>query len=211
MNTNDLIARLSAVPAAPRLRPAMLALAIAAAIVGPALVFYSVLGMRPDLSLAWRNPVVPFKTILPLLTCGLSLTLLLRLSRPEARPGLIPLGYILPIAAALALWVGAFMLRAPADRFAEVGMASLGECLGGVLALSVVPTLVTLRVLRQGASTYPGLSAFLSGLTAASGAAAGYSLFCTRDNPLFFVTWYGFSILIVTGLAAWFGKRMLSW
>lgn len=211
MNTNDLIARLSAAPPKPRLRPLMLGVAMVAAIVGPALLFYTLLGMRPDLALAWGNPVVPFKTLLPLLTCALSMALLLRLSRPEARPGPFPLGYIVPVAAALALWAGAFVLRTPADRFAEVGMASLGECLGGVLALSAVPALVTLQVLRQGASTQPALSAFLAGLTAASGAATGYSLFCTRDNPLFFVTWYGFSILIVTVLTGWFGKRMLRW
>ena len=211
MNTSDLIARLSIAPPAPPLRPALLALAMVAAIVIPALVFLGVLGLRPDLARAWSNPVVPFKTILPLLICGLSMSLLLRLSRPEARLGLIPFAYIVPVVAALALLIGAFVLRAPTDRFAEVGMASLGECLGGVLSLSLVPTLVALRVLRQGASTHPGLSAFLTGLTAASGATAGYSLFCTRDNPLFFVTWYGVAMLIVTLLSALVGRRMLRW
>jgi hypothetical protein len=211
VTTNDLIARLSIAPPAPPLRPALLALAMVAAIVIPALVFLGVLGLRPDLARAWSNPVVPFKTILPLLTCGLSMSLLLRLSRPEARLGLLPWFYAVPAAAAVALWLGAFILRAPSDRFAEVGTASLAECFGGVLCLSIVPTLVALRALRQGASTQPALSAALTGLTAASGATAGYSLFCTRDNPLFFVTWYGLAILIVTGLAAWFGKRMLVW
>jgi hypothetical protein len=35
---------------------------------GPVAVFLLVLGPRPDLVLPWSNPVVPFKTILPLLT-----------------------------------------------------------------------------------------------------------------------------------------------
>ncbi|MBI1171011.1 DUF1109 family protein [bacterium] len=211
MKTDDLIARLAVEPPPQPLRPAVMALTIATAIVVPTVVYLCVLGMRPDLSPAWSNPVVPFKTVLPLLICGLSLTLLLRLARPEARPGLLPIGYIVPVASAVALWVGAYILRAPADRFAEVGMGSVAECMGGVLSLSAVPSLVALRALRRGASTQPGLSATLAGLTASSGAAAGYSLFCTRDNPLFFVTWYGIAILVVTLLTARYGKRMLSW
>ena len=145
------------------------------------------------------------------MTCALSVTLLLRLTRPEARLGLIPLAYALPVGLAAALWIGAFVLRVPDQRFAEVGMASLAECLGGVLTLSAVPAIAALRILRKGATSHPRLSAALAGLTAASGAAAGYSLFCTRDNPLFFVTWYGLGIVIVTLLAARYGKPLLEW
>ncbi len=211
MKTDDLILTLSAESPVASLRPSMMALAICLAIVGPVVVFLSVLGMRPDLVLAWSNPVVPFKMFLPLLICGMSIVLLLRLTRPEAITGLIPMGYIVPVGVAVALWIGSFVLRAPAERFAEVGMGSLAECLGGVLSLAALPTIVALRTIRKGASTHPRLSAALAGLTAASGAAAGYSLFCTRDNPLFFVTWYGLAILIVTALAARYGERMLAW
>jgi hypothetical protein len=167
--------------------------------------------VRPDLSAAWSNPAVPFKTVLPLITCALSLGLLLRFARPEGRAGALAAGYAVPVLAALALWLGAFTLRAPAARFAEVGAASLTECLGFIVALAALPTVVALRVLRRGASTAPALSGALAGLTAAAGAATGYSLFCTQDNPLFFVTWYGAAILIVTGLAAWAGRRVLAW
>ena len=211
MITDDLITRLSADPPKPALRTDRMALAIVAAIVVPVALFLGVLGTRPGLVLAWTNPVVPFKTFLPLFTCALSATLLLRLARPDARAGIAPLGYVVPLGVALALWVGAFFLRAPAERFAEVGMKSLAECLGGILVLSIIPTVVTLRTLAQGASTHPSLSAALAGLTSATGAATGYSLFCTRDNPLFFVTWYGAAILIVTLIAAWGGRRSLSW
>ncbi|MGV8985633.1 MAG: NrsF family protein [Cypionkella sp.] len=211
MNTDELILRLAAQPPALPLRPALIGLTIAMALVGPLLVFLGVLGLRPDLISAWGNPMVPFKTILPLLICGLSITLLLRLSRPEARLGLLPLGYIVPVLAAAVLWVGAYILRTPVERFSEVGMGSVAECMGGVLSLATLPTIVALRSLRKGASSNPTLSAALAGLTAASGAAAGYSLFCTRDNPLFFVTWYGLGILIVTLVAARYGSRMLRW
>ena len=209
--TDDLIVRLAAEPMQPPLRPARLAWLIGVAIVLPVALFLAVAGPRPDLMPAWRNPVVPFKTLLPLLTSGLSLTLLLRLTRPQARAGFTTFGYAVPVLAALALWVGAFVLRAPPDRFAEIGVKSLAECLGIIPALAVVPTLVALRLIRAGASVAPGLSAALAGLTAGTGAAAGYSLFCTRDNPLFFVTWYGTAILTVTLVAFLFGRRQLVW
>ncbi len=211
MKTDDLIARLSAEPAAPALDQVRLSGLILLSIAVPVALFLGVKGVRPDLALAWANPVVPFKTFLPLVVCLLSASLALRLSRPEATLGRLPLAFILPGGIALALWIGTFLLRAPEARFAEVGPEELAECLGIIPLLSIVPTIASLRLLRRGASTSPGVSAMLAGLTSASGAAAGYSLFCTRDNPLFFVTWYGVAILIVTLIATRFGKKALSW
>jgi hypothetical protein len=210
-STDDLIARLSREPAPPPLRPASMGLAMAFSILAPVAVFLLVLGTRHGLLQAWSNPIVPFKTILPLVLCALSLPLLLRLLRPGARAGSTLWGYAGLALAALVLWVGDFVLRAPSARFADVSAFSLGECLGSILLLSVIPVLVLLRLVRQGATTAPFLSAGLVGLTAASGVTAGYSLFCTRDNPLFFVTWYGAAILIVTLFSAVLGRRMLRW
>jgi hypothetical protein len=119
--------------------------------------------------------------------------------------------FALPGGIAVILWVGTFFVLAPEARFAEVSPRTLAECLGLIPLLSIVPTLAALRILRQGASTAPALSAFLAGLTAASGAATGYSLHCPRDNPLFFITWYSVAILIVTLFALRFGRRGLSW
>lgn len=211
MQTDDLIARLSAEAVPPRLSPARLGMVMALSMLVPIAVFLAVLGTRHGLMLAWSNPVVPFKTLLPLISCSLSFLLVLRLIRPEARAGATVWGYAVPLLAALALWIGAFALRAPVARFAEVGAFSLEECLGSILLLSIVPTIIMLRRVREGAATSPGLTGGLVGLTAASGVTAGYSLFCTQDNPLFFVTWYGTAILIVTLISAALGRRMLRW
>ena len=51
----------------------------------------------------------------------------------------------------------------------------------------------------------------LAGLAAGAGAAAGYSLFCTRDNPVFYVPGYGLAIGLVALLGAWAGRRILRW
>ena len=211
MNTDDLIAKLSAAPAVPAINPTRMAAMMAAAIVVPLVIFLGLGGLRHDLALAWTNPVVPFKTFLPLLVCLISGALVLRFARPEATGGRIPLLYAVPGGIALALWIGTFFLRAPEARFAEVGPLELAECLGIIPLLSIIPTVAAFRVLRQGASTSPTLSALLAGLMSASGAATGYSLFCTRDNPLFFVTWYSVAILIVTLTACHFGRRTLNW
>lgn len=211
MKTDDLIARLSAAPATPPINPSRMAALIGTAIVVPLVIFLGTVGLRPQIGMAWANPVVPFKTFLPLGICLLSGALLLRLARPETVLGRIPLLYLVPGGIAAALWIGAFLLRAPDARFAEVRLLTVAECLGIIPVLSIIPTIAALRVLRQGASTSPALSAMLAGLAAASGAATGYSLFCTQDNPLFFVTWYGVAILTVTVIATRFGRRMLSW
>ena len=211
MKTDDLITQLSATPATPALNQGRLAGLMLLSILVPLALFLGIKGVRHDLAIAWTNPVVPFKTFLPLAMCLLSVTLSLRLSRPEATASRLPLWYIAPGGVALVLWIGTFILRAPEARFAEVGPEELAECLGIIPMLAIVPTLASLRLLREGASTSPGLSAMLAGLTSASGAATGYSLFCTRDNPLFFVTWYGVAILIVTLAALRFGRRTLTW
>jgi hypothetical protein len=211
MKTDDLISRLATQTPPKPLHDGRMALLIGLSIAGAVAVFLALFGTRRDLGLAWENPVVPIKTFLPLVLCLLSGTLLLQLTRPEARVGRLLWLYAVPGVFVVAMWITTFIMRAPADRFAEVGVLSLAECLGLIPLIAVVPTIAVLRILRQGASAAPRLSAALAGLTAASGSAAGYSLFCIRDNPLFFLTWYGLAILLVTIAATHFGKRILAW
>ena len=209
--TEDLITRLAAATAPKAFNPLRLAALVLLAVVLPVALFLTVAGTRPELDLAWSNPIVPFKTFLPLTLCALALTLALRLTRPEAQPGTLPLWFLVPAGIAVALWVGAFITRAPDQRFAEVGLVSLAECLVIIPLLSIIPAATALRLLRRGASTSPTLTGALAGLAVGSGAASGYSLFCTRDNPLFFVTWYAVAIAIVTVISALAGRRLLRW
>lgn len=211
MTTTDaLIARLADGPPPPPFRPGRIAAIMILSILLPVAAFLIVIGPRPELALAWRNPAVPFKTVLPLVLCVLSFVLALRLARPAAQA---PVGgwLLMPLACSAALWGGAYALRSASERFAEVSPASVGECLGAIVLLSIIPAIAIMRVLRQGASTEPSLSGGLVGLTAATGATTGYSLFCTQDNPLFFVTWYGLAIAIVTIFGAVMGARSFRW
>lgn len=209
--TDDLIARLAAEALPQRFLPRRIAGLALVAIFLPVAAFLLVAGVRDNLSAAWSNPMVPLKTLLPLLLCVLSLLTLLRLARPGAGAGAAGWFLLLPAAAAVILWLGSFLLRAPAERFAEVGPATVGECLGAILILSIIPAIVLTRMLRQGAATRPHLSGALVGLAAATGVATGYSLFCTQDNPLFFITWYGIAFAIVSVAGTTLGGRLLRW
>jgi len=65
--------------------------------------------------------------------------------------------------------------------------------------------------MRRGASAAPMRAGAMAGLGVAGGIAAGYSLFCVMDNPLFYVTWYGVAIAAVTALGGLAGGWLLRW
>jgi len=82
-------------------------------------------------------------------------------------------------------------------------------CLTMIPLLSVLPVTVLLLVLRRGATSRPRLAGAMAGLAGSAGAAATYALHCTEDSPLFYVTWYGLAMAVVTLAAAWIGGRVL--
>jgi hypothetical protein len=209
MKTDDLITLLAADPAPPAFSAPRIALGLLGTVAACAALFLLVAGPRPDLAAKLALPLVAAKTLLAALTCALALAAALRLARPQARRGAALL--LLPALAAAGLWLYGFTTRPPEARFADVTLPAVAECLGFILLLSAIPAVVALRLLREGASTSPQLSAALAGLAAAAGAATGYSFFCTQDNPVFYVTWYGAAMLIVAGLSARFGARLLRW
>ena len=55
------------------------------------------------------------------------------------------------------------------------------------------------------------LSVALFGLAGGGAGAAVYALHCTEVSPLFYVTWYGLAILVVTAVSALLGPRILRW
>ncbi|MBC2837638.1 NrsF family protein [Paragemmobacter straminiformis] len=211
MKTQDLIRRLAQDTPPPPFSERGVTLATVLAVVACTTAFLSLAGTRSDLFAAMLSPLVATKTLLPASLFILSLKAALRMARPDRAPShaLRPL-LLLALVAAL-MWLRAFANLSPDQRFAEVGAFSLSECVGFITLLSVVPAAVLIARLQHGASMSPIRSGALAGLAAGSGAATGYSLFCVQDNPLFFVTWYGFAILLVSVLTALAGSRFLRW
>lgn len=211
MKTDDLIGLLAAdsVPPAP-LRPARIGAMTVLAIVAVAALFLALAGIREGLAVVMQRPEVVAKTLLPLILFALVLPWALRQVRPEAdapRWGLL----LLPLGVAGGLFAWAFATLPPEQRFAEMMFSAISECLVLIVLLSLLPLGLLLSRMRQGASVAPMRAGALAGLAVGCGVAAGYSLFCTKDNPIFYVTWYGTAVLLVTGIGALAGRRLLRW
>jgi hypothetical protein len=208
MNTDDLIRALSEdavvdTAPAPRLWP-LLAGAAALSVAG----LWLVLGPRDDLGAAMTSAPV-LRQVLALALFGLAALAALRLARPEGRQQLWPLAAVPVAGAAL---VALTLATTPAAGWS---MALHGKtqwaCLISIPLLSVLPVAALLAALRQGASPAPALSGALAGLAGGGIGAAIYAMHCIEDSPLFWVTWYGTAILVVTGASALIGARLLRW
>lgn len=213
MRTEELIAQLSAAPAPVRRgwlgRGVALALALGTAV---AFVLWAlILGPRPGLPEAIMPPVTMAKTLLPLAMALLAVVLTLRAARPGTAAGpAAPMLVLVPLTA-VSLWIWSFWVTPASARMAVFLGHSIPVCLPMIVVLSV-PILTGLtRALRRGAPEHPGRLGALAGLGSAGIATAIYSLFCIEDAPMFYVTWYGLAILIVTGIGAAVGRRALRW
>lgn len=211
MRTEELIARLALEPPPAPWRPRRIAAITVLALVVCAAAWLAAMGPRPDLAAALAAPLTLTKTALPALASAVALTGALRLGRPEARRGLRLWPLTLALAAALGLLAAAAWTTPAEAMAAAVRGQTLFKCLTAIPTLALLPLVLSFGLLRRGASAAPALSGALIGLACGAGAAAGYSLACTEDNPLFFVTWYGLAIAFTTLAGAMLGRRFLRW
>ncbi|WP_103256590.1 NrsF family protein [Tabrizicola aquatica] len=207
-STEALIRQLAAAPAPVAFRPAV-ALSATVVLVGFVLVlFLQVFGLRADLVGAWAALPAQAKTLLPLALSVLAGWLALRMSRPEGQGALWPLA--IPAGLALAMVLQRLTVAEGPLLVELVGQTAMA-CLVSISVLSALPLAAGVILLRRGATTRPRVTGALLGLAVASAMTAGYALHCPEDSPLFFVTWYGLGILIVTGIGAALGHRFLRW
>jgi hypothetical protein len=210
MKTDELIAAIAA-DAHPVHRPPERT-AIGALVVGCAvalLAFLLTLGARPDIAdavLTWRFilklTIVATAAVLITLEC-------IRLARPLARPSVWP---ILVIVAFVATAFVVELLSSPSDTWARklIGTNAL-ICLTSIPLLSLAPLAALMLALRSGAPAAPVWTGAMVGLASAALGASLYALHCFDDSPLFVATWYGAAALIMTGLGALLGARLLRW
>jgi len=213
MRTEDLIAGLAAAPEP--VRPGRLgraaALALALGFVAACAIYAALLGPRPDLAQALRVPLTLSKTLIPAALGVLGLVLALAAARPAgvSRPARLLLALVLAAAAGLLAWN---LLTLPAASRMPVFLGhSIHVCLPVIMLMAAPMAALLLRALRDGAAEHPARCGALAGLAAAGLAAALYSTFCTEDQPLFFVTWYGLAMALVTLAGAAAGSRLLRW
>jgi hypothetical protein len=210
-HTEDLIHALSREAGAPRARAlaarkaglvagAVIALAAALAIVT------AWIGARPDLARAALCAPFAFKLAAMLALAAGALVLAWRTSRPGPARGAI--AAVVPGLLVLALGVVTDRSDLPA-----LGRSSLSapRCVAAILVVSLPGLAVVLGVLRTGAPGRPWLAGAAAGLVAGALGAAAYTVACRNDGAWFAALWYPAAVLIVSGLGALVGRRVLAW
>lgn len=211
MKTEDLIRALASDDTPPMRSQTTLLLGLVPSLMIAVLAVWIGLGFRPDLV---SSLTVPTSVARIVLTGALGIAaarLVLELTRPEgaATARLWPLAAVAMLALGLFVW--AYLTTPPeARQMAAVGK-TIVTCLVSIPLLSVLPVASLLFVLRRGATTAPTRAGFVAGLAGSGLSAAVYALHCTEDSPLFYVTWYGLAIAIVTGVSTAIGARILRW
>lgn len=212
MKTDDLIARLSADQPPPQ-RSAGLSLVVATllAIVCAATLMLLTTGVRPDFASALGTWRFDMKFVVTLTLASSAFFLLRRAIYPEGFDR-APIWIILAAPAMLLLMVlyELAVLPASAWRPALVGTNWL-HCLTLVPVFGLLPLVLALWGIRQGAPSRPVLTGFLAGLLAGGLGAAAYAADCPDDSPLFVMTWYPVGILALGALGAYAGSRVLRW
>ena len=208
MRTDDLIRALAADEVKPASVGARLALLPLALLMAGA-VLLGIIGIRPDLGAALMAPITALKNLLPLALGLVALVLAVRMARPDAT---VPVaGLIAFPLVALALFAYGLSQMPMADWGRGVMGHSAAFCVPAIVLTALLPLVASMRAMRAGASTAPKRSGALTGLACGALSTAIYALHCNEDNPLFFVTWYGLAILIVSGIGAVLGRRLLRW
>jgi hypothetical protein len=212
VKTAELIAALAADPLPEPVRMGRrFAGALALGVLG-ALALYAVfVGPRPDFAEAVRTVRFDLKFVDALALALPSLLLLLRLARPEARPGALGLFLFAPLIL-LALAVVVELMVTPSGEWLTRLVGENWMYCTTMIPMMAAPILAALIVaMRAGAPQRPGWSGALAGAASAGLAALLYASHCPDDSPLFVATWYPLATLVCAGAGALAGRRFLAW
>ncbi|WP_316238702.1 DUF1109 domain-containing protein [Bradyrhizobium sp. SZCCHNR1015] len=210
MDTDQLIRTLAA-DNAQRAQPVgiVLALALMAATPVSTAMLLIGLGVRPDIWLAVRNPFFDLKFVVTTALAIPALIISLHLSRPEASLQGLSWLLIAPIVVLVGGMAAEMMLPQRTPMMARLVGHNSMVCMSAIPVLSLPLLGAALFGLRHGAPSRPAMTGAIAGLVSAGIAATLYAAHCTDDSPLFVATWYTVAALIVAGLGALIGARVL--
>jgi hypothetical protein len=212
MKTSELIAALTADPVP---EPIHLGLRFATALalgLGGALILYVlVVGPRPDIVGALGSIRFNLKFVDALALALPSILLLLRLMRPDARPGTLALWLFAPLVL-LAAAVVVELIVVPKDEWLPRLVGQNMRYCTTMIPMMAAPILAALIwALKAGAPLRPGWTGALAGAASAGIASFLYASHCPDDSPLFVATWYPLATLVCAAAGAWAGRRFLTW
>jgi len=210
MDTDQLIRTLAA-DNSYRPRPVgfVLALMLLAAAPVSLLLFFSMLGVRPDVMSAMHNPFFDLKFAVTLALASAGIVASLHLSRPEV--SLAGYGWLFAIPAGLlaAGIAGEAMMPQRLPMMTRLVGSNSRICMTAIPLMSLPLLAGAIFGLRHGAPTHPALAGAVAGLMSAGLAATFYAAHCTDDSPLFVMTWYTLATALVTAIGALAGARFL--
>jgi hypothetical protein len=210
MDTDQLIRTLAA-DNTHRARPVGLALMLALLAAAPVslLMFFTELGVRPDVMVAMRNPFFDLKFAVTLALAIAAIAVSLHLSRPEA--SLRGFGWVLlaPVGILAAAIGGEMMMPQRLPMMTRMVGKNSWICMTAIPAMSLPILAGALIGLRHGAPTRPAVAGAIAGLLSAGLAATLYASHCTDDSPLFVAAWYTIATALVTAIGALIGAKLL--
>lgn len=168
-------------------------------------------GVRPDMPGALALPSFWIKLVAMVAVALAGWAALVLAARPGRSP---VLGLAAGIAiAGLVLLAGLANLAFadPSQRMEVLMGHSVTRCLPFVVGAALPVFAGSLLLLRRMAPTRLRLAGFAAGLFAGAAGAAVYSLSCTESSLTFLAVWYQAGVLIVAGLGAILGPRLLRW
>jgi hypothetical protein len=210
METDQLIRTLAA-DSTHRARPVgfVLALALLAAAPVSLAMFFTDLGVRPDVMTAMRNPFFDLKFAVTLALAISAIAVSLHLSRPEASLHGFAWLLLIPVGLLVAGISGEMMMPQRLPMMTRLIGSNSRVCLTAIPAMSLPLLAAALIGLRHGAPTRPALAGAMAGLLSAGLAATLYASHCTDDSPLFVATWYTIATALVTATGALAGPKVL--
>jgi len=210
MDTDQLIRTLAADNAQhPRPVGVVLALALLAAAPVSVALFFAVLGVRPDVMTAMRNPFFDLKFVVTLALAISAIALSLHLSRPEASLRGWSWLLLIPVGILVAGIGSEMMLTQRLPMMTRLIGSNAKICLSSIPLISLPLLVAALIGLRHGAPARPAVAGAIAGLLSSGLAATLYAAHCTDDSPLFVATWYTLATALVTAIGALAGGKML--
>ncbi|TMK43268.1 MAG: DUF1109 domain-containing protein [Alphaproteobacteria bacterium] len=209
METDQLIRTLAADNTRARPVGFVLALALLAAAPVSLLMFFTELGVRPDVMTAMRNPFFDLKFAVTLALATSAILVSLHLSRPEASMRGWGWLFMIPAGLLVAGISSEMMMPQRLPMMTRLVGQNSRVCMSAIPAMSLPLLAAALIALRHGAPTRPALAGAIAGLLSAGIAATFYASHCTDDSPLFVVTWYTIATALVTAVGALAGSRVL--
>jgi hypothetical protein len=210
VKTDELIDVLSNDNFSPRPFWSSLAVGTAAGILAAATLFFSEVGVRPDIAEAVHSARFLFKFVVTICLASTAVFVVLDVARPDDDLRSSRALILAPLL--LACSVGFELAVVPSGQWMTklIGHNAL-ICLTLIPILSIAPLTCLMIVLRHGAPSNPGWAGAAAGLAASGIAATFYASNCNDDSPLFVAIWYPIAIIVVSVAGYLIGSRALKW